>query len=88
MPRIYIKNVALLIGGHEARAEANDDMSGVWIVQFEINGVPFIEVAKPPYAAIMPSLPVIQFRYELTATAIDYAGNSATTPLLNYTKIL
>lgn len=87
-PRIFVKNVALLIGGNNANAKANDNLSGMWMVQFKINGDSFIEVAKPPYSTLLPSLPVIQYRNELTATALDYAGNSATTPLVNYTKIL
>ncbi len=88
MPRIFIKNVAIILQGFATTAVANDNMSSIWMVQFKINGNSFMEDAQSPFEAIMPSLPVIQFRYELAATALDYAGNSATTPIVNFTKIL
>jgi len=85
MPRILVKDKALIIGGLTAEATASDAMSGVYVVKFNEDGTTFAEDTSSPYSA---PLPFALFKaHTLTATAEDFAGNTYTSPGVDYFKI-
>ena len=85
MPRLLFKDKALIIGGLNAEATASDSTSGVFVVKFNEDGTTFAEDTSSPYSAPLPF--ALFAAHTLTATAEDFAGNTYTTPGVDYFKI-
>ncbi|RLE39873.1 hypothetical protein DRZ77_03430 [Candidatus Woesearchaeota archaeon] len=86
MPRIFIKDKALIIGGLKATATATDDTSGMYYVTFTTSKGT-IEDAIKPYEFNLP----FYFPFgsdTLSVTITDFAGNSASAGSTDYLKIL
>ncbi len=85
MPRILVKDKALIIGGLTATATASDAMSGVYYVTFS-TGAGSVEDALSPYAY---NLPFYLFKADtLTVTVTDNACNTANAGSVDFFKIL
>jgi len=85
MPRLLFKDKALIIGGLNAEATASDSISGVYVVKFNEDGTTFAEDTSSPYSAPLPF--ALFAAHTLTVTAEDFAGNTYTTPGVDYFKI-
>ena len=76
---------APLLGVAPITADASDDV-GVTSVQFQVDGADLgAPVTVPPYTVSWDTTTVVNGSYQLTAIAIDAAGNGATSAAVNVT---
>ena len=77
----------IIIGKLIAEASANDDVSGVYYIEFILNGKPLWKDFVSPYNAELPQEFPLSFSNTLKAMAYDNAGNYRESQEITYLKI-
>ena len=84
LPSLFGKTI--IIGKFEAGANANDADSGMFYVEFILNGETLWRDYSSPYTAELPRSKLLSVN-EIKAVAYDKVGNYAETEIINYVKI-
>jgi hypothetical protein len=77
----------IILGGLEFQAQANDALSGVKYVSFEINGYTYDD-ASSPYAIWWHKFDLLPTSYTLTVSATDEACNKGASSTVDFTHWL